>query len=260
MFSRSILVTSGLSFVIDLAMPKSMSLSAPLTHRKFIGFRSPWMTRALCITSTADSICSQYPHTKVSLSSRPLACRSSWSRWRMPLKSISPHSITMYTTRSVRLTSASTSSMMHLVASGTLLKRIIRSISFCTASASPLASSESASSATFLSARTSLRGERTLNTCEVPPLPSSSSTLYGTPLTLTSACPVRSDSREATVESGAARPAAKVTAVGAWPGVDANRRPCWRVAVAEAGASAAAAAPVRAGVAGAAQLTAGVLG
>jgi hypothetical protein len=44
-------------FIIALAMPKSISLSEPLTSIKFAGFKSEWTIRSSCIVLTASSIC-----------------------------------------------------------------------------------------------------------------------------------------------------------------------------------------------------------
>ena len=103
MLSRPILVSYSPTIV--LAIPKSMSLSAPRTHRKLAGLRSPWITRASWIAFTDRSICSQYRQTKFSeiadpappLPPPPDSRASSFCRLSMPARSMSPHSITMYT-------------------------------------------------------------------------------------------------------------------------------------------------------------------
>jgi hypothetical protein len=45
------------SFIIALAMPKSISLSEPLTSIKLAGFKSECTIRSSCIVLTASSIC-----------------------------------------------------------------------------------------------------------------------------------------------------------------------------------------------------------
>uniref|UniRef100_A0A0A9HN68 Uncharacterized protein n=1 Tax=Arundo donax TaxID=35708 RepID=A0A0A9HN68_ARUDO len=47
------------SFIIALAMPKSISLREPLTSIKLAGFKSECTILSSCIVLTASSICCQ---------------------------------------------------------------------------------------------------------------------------------------------------------------------------------------------------------